>query len=71
MGGGSTLVQSVNVYTLPGQTADIEEGPDGLDIRIREMIEDEVPRVLEGQMADPNSRASGAFSSNFEISRRR
>lgn len=59
---------NVNVYTLPGQNAEVTTNADGsLDIRIQQIAE----QVVSGQLANPNSRISKSLTQNTNAGRRR
>lgn len=59
---------TVNVYTLPGQTATATQNDDGsLDIRIQQIAE----QTVSNQLANPNSRISKTMQQNYNAQRRR
>lgn len=59
---------TVNVYTLPGQTATATQNDDGsLDIRIQQIAE----QTVANQLANPNSRISKTMQQNYNAQRRR
>lgn len=59
---------TVNVYTLPGQTATAMQNDDGtLDIRIQQIAE----QTVSNQLANPNSRISKTMQQNYNAQRRR
>lgn len=59
---------TVNVYTLPGQTATATQNDDGsLDIRIQQVAE----QTVATQLANPNSRISKTMQQNYNAQRRR
>ncbi|EPK7737047.1 TPA: hypothetical protein OXQ50_003252 [Acinetobacter baumannii] len=59
---------TVNVYTLPGQTATATTNDDGsLDIRIQQVAE----QTVATQLANPNSRISKTMQQNYNAQRRR
>ncbi|MFL4437555.1 hypothetical protein [Acinetobacter baumannii] len=59
---------TVNVYTLPGQTATATQNDDGsLDIRIQQIAE----QTVATQLANPNSRISKTMQQNYNAQRRR
>lgn len=59
---------NVNVYTLPGQTADVVENNDGsLDVRIRKIAGE----YLNGQLSNPNSQTSKTMKQNFNLTQKR
>lgn len=58
----------VNVYTLPGQTAEVSRNERGeMVVLIKETIDQHVP----AQFGDPNSRLSRSVSNNFQAPRAR
>lgn len=65
---GGSRSPTVNVYTLPGQTAIATQNDDGsLDIRIQQIAEQTVSK----QLANPNSRISKTMQQNYNAQRRR
>ncbi|MEO4185249.1 hypothetical protein ABH305_05250 [Acinetobacter pittii] len=59
---------TVNVYTLPGQTATATQNDDGsLDVRIQQIAE----QTVSNQLANPNSRISKTMQQNYNAQRRR
>ncbi|MGU2730280.1 hypothetical protein [Acinetobacter baumannii] len=59
---------TINVYTLPGQTATATQNDDGsLDIRIQQIAE----QTVSNQLANPNSRISKTMQQNYNAQRRR
>ncbi|NDM33772.1 transglycosylase SLT domain-containing protein [Acinetobacter baumannii] len=65
---GSSDGPTVNVYTLPGQTATATQNDDGsLDIRIQQVAE----QTVATQLANPNSRISKTMQQNYNAQRRR
>ncbi|WP_228271093.1 phage tail tape measure protein [Acinetobacter soli] len=59
---------TINVYTLPGETADVTQNSDGsLDVKIRKIIDEHVPSA----MSNPSSRISKSMSQNYAIKRQR
>lgn len=65
---GGSRNPTVNVYTLPGQTATATQNDDGsLDIRIQQVAE----QTVATQLATPNSRISKAMQQNYNVQRRR
>ncbi|WP_394660939.1 tape measure protein [uncultured Acinetobacter sp.] len=69
IGNQSTSSQpTINVYTLPGETADVTQNSDGsLDVKIRKIIDEHVPSA----MSNPSSRISKSMSQNYAIKRQR
>ncbi|MCT8090722.1 hypothetical protein H0920_10605 [Acinetobacter sp. C_4_1] len=66
--GGGSKAPNVNVYTLPGQTADVSMNSDGsLDVRIRKIAGE----YLNGQLSNPNSQTSKNMKQNFNVAQRR
>ena len=62
----------VNVYTLPGETADVSMNSDGsLDVRIRKIAREESRKTINGDANDPNSGFSKAMGRNFSAPRKR
>lgn len=65
---GGSRNPTVNVYTLPGQTATATQNDDGsLDIRIQQVAE----QTVATQLANPNSRISKTMQQNYNAQRRR
>ncbi|MGW7846245.1 transglycosylase SLT domain-containing protein [Acinetobacter baumannii] len=65
---GASDGPTVNVYTLPGQTATATQNDDGsLDIRIQQVAE----QTVATQLANPNSRISKTMQQNYNAQRRR
>ncbi|HAV4657534.1 TPA: hypothetical protein JIU99_00710 [Acinetobacter baumannii] len=65
---GGSRNPTVNVYTLPGQTATATQNDDGsLDIRIQQIAE----QTVATQLANPNSRISKTMQQNYNTQRRR
>lgn len=65
--GGSGGGQTINIFTLPGQTADISTNDDGsLDVRVRQIVEEEFERGV----SNGNSRISKAIQQNLNAGRR-
>ncbi|HEI8439789.1 TPA: hypothetical protein SLF30_000449 [Acinetobacter baumannii] len=65
---GGSRSPTVNVYTLPGQTATATQNDDGsLDIRIQQIAE----QTVATQLANPNSRISKTMQQNYNAQRRR
>lgn len=59
---------TINVYTLPGETADVNQNSDGsLDVKIRKIIDEHVPSA----MSNPSSRISKSMTQNYAIKRQR
>ena len=69
IGNQSTSSQpTINVYTLPGETADVTQNSDGsLDVKIRKIIDEHVPSA----MSNPSSRISKSMTQNYAIKRQR
>lgn len=69
IGNQSTSSQpTINVYTLPGETADVTQNSDGsLDVKIRKIIDEHVPNA----MSNPSSRISKSMNQNYAIKRQR
>ncbi|WP_288397139.1 tape measure protein [uncultured Acinetobacter sp.] len=69
IGNQSTSSQpTINVYTLPGETADVTQNSDGsLDVKIRKIIDEHVP----SEMSNPSSRISKSMTQNYAIKRQR
>ena len=66
--GGGSKAPNVNIYTLPGQTADVSMNSDGsLDVRIRKIASE----YLNGQLSNPNSQTSKNMKQNFNVAQRR
>ncbi|MFK7206640.1 hypothetical protein ABB017_11370 [Acinetobacter baumannii] len=65
---GGSRNPTVNVYTLPGQTATATQNDDGsLDIRIQQIAE----QTVVGGFNNPNSRINKAAKQNFNIAPKR
>ncbi|HCQ9596116.1 TPA: transglycosylase SLT domain-containing protein [Acinetobacter baumannii] len=65
---GGSRNPTINVYTLPGQTATATQNDDGsLDIRIQQIAE----QTVATQLANPNSRISKTMQQNYNAQRRR
>lgn len=69
IGNQSTSSQpTINVYTLPGEAADVTQNSDGsLDVKIRKIIDEHVPSA----MSNPSSRISKSMTQNYAIKRQR
>lgn len=69
LGEKATVVQpQINVYTLPGETADVSMNSDGsLDVRIRKIAGE----YLNGQLSNPNSQTSKTMKQNFNVTQKR
>ena len=65
--GGASKAPNVNVYTLPGETADVSWNNGELDVRIRKIAEEHIV----GQLNNPNSQASKTMKQNFNVAQRR
>ena len=52
--GGASKAPNVNVYTLPGETADVSWNNGELDVRIRKIAREEDKRTW-GNLGNPNS----------------
>ena len=65
--GGNGGAPNVNVYTLPGETADTSWNNGQLDVRIRKIAEEHIV----GQLNNPNSQASKTMKQNFNVAQRR
>ncbi len=65
--GGSGGAPNVNVYTLPGETADVSWNDGRLDVRIRKITRE----TINGDANDPNSGFSKAMKRNFTVSTKR
>lgn len=63
--GGSA--PNVNVYTLPGETADVSWNDGRLDVRIRKITRE----TINSDANDPNSGFSKAMGRNFNTTRKR
>ncbi|WP_336141980.1 tape measure protein [Acinetobacter sp. 102] len=65
---GDSNGPKVNVYTLPGQSADVSTNADGsLDIRIQQLAE----QLVTAQLSNPNSPISKSLGQNTNAGRRR
>lgn len=67
--GGSA--PNVNVYTLPGETADISWDNGQLDVRIRKISREEMDSYIPAQMANPSSKVHKAVVRNTTASTKR
>lgn len=65
--GGNGGAPNVNVYTLPGETADVSWNDGRLDVRIRKITRE----TINGDANDPNSGFSKAMKRNFTVSTKR
>ncbi|MDC5573787.1 hypothetical protein NRB11_04585 [Acinetobacter baumannii] len=62
----------VNIYNLPGQTAEVTQNNDGsLDVRIRQIAGEVAEKVFLQGIQNPNSRISKAFKQNYNATPRR
>lgn len=62
----------VNIYNLPGQTAEVTQNDDGsLDVRIRQIAGEVAEQVFLQGIQNPNSRISKAFKQNYNATPRR
>ncbi|MCJ9138018.1 lytic transglycosylase domain-containing protein, partial [Acinetobacter baumannii] len=62
----------VNIYNLPGQTAEVTQNNDGsLDVRIRQIAGEVAEQVFLQGIQNPNSRISKAFKQNYNATPRR
>ncbi|MGQ1539563.1 tape measure protein [Acinetobacter baumannii] len=68
----STNQPIVNIYNLPGQTAEVTQNDDGsLDVRIRQIAGEVAEQVFLQGIQNPNSRISKAFKQNYNATPRR
>ncbi|WP_391485023.1 tape measure protein [Acinetobacter baumannii] len=68
----STNQPIVNIYNLPGQTAEVTQNDDGsLDVRIRQIAGEVAEKVFLQGIQNPNSRISKAFKQNYNATPRR
>lgn len=65
--GGTSTMPNVNVYTLPGETADVSWKDGELDVRIRKIARE----TINGDANNPNSGFSKAVGRNFSAPRKR
>ncbi|OAL80358.1 hypothetical protein [Acinetobacter terrae] len=65
--GGASKAPNVNLYTLPGETADVSWNNGELEVRIRKIAEEHIV----GQLNNPNSQASKTMKQNFNVAQRR
>lgn len=65
--GGASKAPNVNVYTLPGETADVSWNDGRLDVRIRKISRE----TIAGDANDPNSSFSKSMKRNFTVSTKR
>lgn len=71
-GSATVLEPIVNIYNLPGQTADVTRNDDGsLDVRIRQIAGEVAEQVFLQGIQNPNSRISKAFKQNYNATPRR
>ncbi|MFW6586402.1 tape measure protein [Acinetobacter baumannii] len=62
----------VNIYNLPGQTAEVTQNDDGsLDVRIRQIAGEVAEKVFLQGIQNPNSRISKAFKQNYNVAPKR
>ncbi|MEF0181533.1 tape measure protein [Acinetobacter baumannii] len=70
--GATVLEPIVNIYNLPGQTAEVTQNNDGsLDVRIRQIAGEVAEQVFLQGIQNPNSRISKAFKQNYNATPRR
>lgn len=67
--GGSA--PNVNVYTLPGETADVSWNDGRLDVRIRKISREEMDSYIPAQMANPSSKIHKATTRNTTATTKR
>ncbi|MFX5112553.1 tape measure protein [Acinetobacter baumannii] len=71
-GSATVLEPIVNIYNLPGQTAEVTQNDDGsLDVRIRQIAGEVAEKVFLQGIQNPNSRISKAFKQNYNATPRR
>ncbi|MCA4304849.1 tape measure protein [Acinetobacter baumannii] len=62
----------VNIYNLPGQTAEVTQNNDGsLDVRIRQIAGEVAEQAVVAGFNNPNSRINKAAKQNFNIAPKR
>ncbi|ENR4571651.1 transglycosylase SLT domain-containing protein, partial [Acinetobacter baumannii] len=62
----------VNIYNLPGQTAEITQNNDGsLDVRIRQIAGEVAEKVFLQGIQNPNSRIGKALKQNYNVAPKR
>lgn len=62
---------NVNVYTLPGETADVSWNNGQLDVHIRKLSREEINKQVPAQLGDPNSKIRKALAANTTATARR
>ena len=65
--GGASKAPNVNVYTLPGETADVSWNDGRLDVRIRKIARE----TINSDANNPNSGFSKAMKRNFTVDTKR
>lgn len=65
--GGGSKAPNVNVYTLPGETADVPWNDGELDVRIRKVARE----TIVNDANNPNSGFSKAMKQNFNVTTKR
>lgn len=62
----------VNIYNLPGQTAEITQNNDGsLDVRIRQIAGEVAEQTMVASLNNPNSRINKSMKQNFNVAPKR
>jgi len=62
----------VNIYNLPGQTAEVTQNSDGtLDVRIRQIASDVAEQTMLAGLNNPNSRINKSMKQNFNVAPKR
>lgn len=68
----STNQPIVNIYNLPGQTADVTRNDDGsLDVRIRQIAGEVAEKVMLDGIYNQNSRIGKALKQNYNVAPKR
>lgn len=62
----------VNIYNLPGQTAEVTQNNDGsLDVRIRQIAGEVAEQTMVASLNNPNSRINKSMKQNFNVAPKR
>ncbi|NLH05743.1 tape measure protein [Acinetobacter baumannii] len=62
----------VNIYNLPGQTAEVTQNNDGsLDVRIRQIAGEVAEQAVVAGFNNPNSRINKSMKQNFNVAPKR
>lgn len=67
---GDAPVVNINIQTLPGTTADVTTNSNGgLDVRIREIVNNSVPGIIGNELNNPHSPGRRSLNSNYRMQR--